>query len=686
MNSSEQIRPDHLKRSAIIYVRQSTTKQIEGNRESLELQYALRAKAKQLGWSDESISIIDADLGISGSSATGRVGFQEVVSRVSLGQIGIVFAYDATRLARNCSDWYQLLDLCGFRDCLIGDVDSVYDPSSVNGRLLLGLKGQISELELHTLRSRLNAGMLNKAKRGELVVDVPAGFVKGDAPGTIEMLPDREAQSRIALVFQLFLRLKSLGKVVRCLNRDQLLLPRRVRGGGICWREPTLSAVSSMLRNPTYAGAYAYGKTRFVPQTSAPHKRRKQRIDRDQWKVLIENHHHGYITWEEFMKIQEILENNHAEYHRKRSPGTAKSGAALLQGIVYCARCGHQMTIQYHPHAKYTCNFLYQQRRASVCAVIRADRIDRAVEQVFWKAIQPEELDFLEEAEARRAQETEGIRVAREQQLQRLRYQAELAERRYQECDPGNRLVAGALEERWEFALRALRAEEERLQREPLAASRPELTPKQRLAWQSAGASLRDLWNDGRLSAQQKKRVLRSLIQKVILQIVQPGLVSMRIVWRGGHVDTRSVSINVSSLDQLHNGAEIEERIVEMAMAGYSDEWIAYHLSKQGFRQSHLMYVSIGLVSRVRCRKRILRTRQAVAIPDGCLTLSQAKRRTRVTLNSLFELILDGRLAVKTTSKARHLLIPGDDATLKNIQQWVAAGPSPSCAQQGVST
>jgi DNA invertase Pin-like site-specific DNA recombinase len=241
MTSSELIKPEHLTRQAIIYVRQSTTKQARANRESLDLQYALRGKARQFGWPDESICVVDADVGLSGSSAEGRRGFKDLVSRVSLGQVGIVFAYDATRLARNCSDWYPLLDLCGFRNCLIGDTDSIYDPSSINGRLLLGLKGQISELELHTLRSRLQAGMLNKAQRGELIIDLPVGFLKGPGAGEIEKDPDQEVQSRIGLVFQQFLQVKSLGKVVRRLNQQQLLLPRRVRGGGVCWREPTVS-------------------------------------------------------------------------------------------------------------------------------------------------------------------------------------------------------------------------------------------------------------------------------------------------------------------------------------------------------------------------------------------------------------------------------------------------------------
>lgn len=381
MTTSGRIQPHHLTRQAIVYVRRSTPQQALQNRESLSLQYALRDRAIELGWPADQVVVIDSDLGMTGSTSRGRLGFQDLVSRVSLDQAGAVFAFDVTRLARNCSDWYQLLDLCGMRQCLIGDGDSLYDPSQIDGRLLLGLKGQISELELHTIRARLNAGMMNKAKRGELIVDLPVGYVKTE-DGRAEKHPDREVQSRVEPVFAKFLQLRSLGKVVRHFNRNRLLMPRRVRGGtGVCWKEPTKSSVSSMIRNPTYAGAYAYGKTRFVPQKSASHKRYKQRIDQDQWKVLIQNRHPAYVTWSQFMSIQKTLENNLARYNILNSSGAPREGAALLQGIVYCGRCGHQMTVQYRQAGQYRCNYLYQQRCLPVCLVTRSTIVDMVVSE-----------------------------------------------------------------------------------------------------------------------------------------------------------------------------------------------------------------------------------------------------------------------------------------------------------------
>lgn len=259
MNTSELITPDHLSRQALIYIRQSSPSQTITNQESLRLQYALRQRAAEFGWPPEAVAVIDADLGQTGSTAEGRRGFQDLVTRVTLGQVGIIFSYDVTRLSRNCSDWYQLLDLCGFRRCLIGDRDGIYDPASINGRMLLGLKGQISELELHTIKARLTAGLVNKARRGELALTLPVGLVR-DELGQVTKHPDAEVRSRIELVFSSFLQRRSLAKVMRHLTANDLPVPRRDRFGDVAWRRATVSSVGAILRNPAYAGAFAYGQ------------------------------------------------------------------------------------------------------------------------------------------------------------------------------------------------------------------------------------------------------------------------------------------------------------------------------------------------------------------------------------------------------------------------------------------
>src|SRR6266568_1316479 len=263
MNTSELVTPQHLQHKAIIYIRQSTPHQQISNQESLRLQYALHQRAQMLGWHPDDIEIIDADLGLTGASAQHRTGFQELVTKVSLGQVGIILSCEVTRLSRNCSDWYPLLDVCGYRGCLIADNDGIYDPGSANGRLLLGLKGQLSELELHTIRARMTAGLLNKAERGALALQLPVGLVR-DVTGTVRKEPHREVQDRLDLVFTTFLRVKSASKVLQFFNAHDLHLPRRDRFGDIIWKKPTVAAILQILKNPAYAGAFVYGKTRGV--------------------------------------------------------------------------------------------------------------------------------------------------------------------------------------------------------------------------------------------------------------------------------------------------------------------------------------------------------------------------------------------------------------------------------------
>jgi DNA invertase Pin-like site-specific DNA recombinase len=346
MNVSECITPFHRGRQAIIYIRQSTPHQTLTNQESLKLQYALRQRAEEYGWTPTSIEVIDADLGRTGSTTEGRQGFKDLVARVTLDQVGIIFAYDVTRLARNCTDWYQLLDLCGYRRCLVGDQDGIYDPATPNGRLILGLKGLIAELELHTLRARLTAGLLSKARRGELALSLPIGLVR-DALGRVLKHPDQEVQGRLELVFTTFLRIKAACRVVQFFNDRDLLLPRRARFGDLVWRRPTASAILSVLKNPAYAGAFVYGRTRAVPRADAPHRRVQKPLPMDQWKVCLRDKYPAYIGWDIFERIQAMVRDNYSEYDRNKSRGVPRPGKALLHGIVSCGECGHKMVVQY---------------------------------------------------------------------------------------------------------------------------------------------------------------------------------------------------------------------------------------------------------------------------------------------------------------------------------------------------
>jgi DNA invertase Pin-like site-specific DNA recombinase len=397
MNTSDLVQPRHLTRRAAIYVRQSSPHQVVSNKESQRLQYALRQRAEQLGWHEQDVDIVDVDLGKTAATTKGRIGFQEIVAQVALGKLGILLAYDATRLARNCAHWYQLLDLCGHHDCLIADRDGVYDPGSINGRLLLGLKGQISELELHTIRARLTAGILSKAERGELALTLPTGLQRLES-GQVIKHPDREVTERIELIFEKLLERKSLAKTVRWFNDEDLKIPRRDMQGEIHWKQATVASLGSMVKNPAYAGAFAYGRTRSKKSEDTGKNKQTTVLPLEQWRYLVRDQYPAYITWETYQSINQLLRDNYAEYHRNKTRGVPRDGKALLHGIAYCGECGHKMCVQYKGGTQYLCNHLRQQHGTPVCQRLRGDLLDDQVVQWFFEALSVAHIDSASQA------------------------------------------------------------------------------------------------------------------------------------------------------------------------------------------------------------------------------------------------------------------------------------------------
>jgi DNA invertase Pin-like site-specific DNA recombinase len=669
MNTSDLIQPNHLQRRAVIYLRQSSPTQVLKNQESTRLQYALRERALERGWHERDIMVIDNDLGRSGSTATERPGFQELVGLVSLGQVGIVFAYDATRLARNCTDWYQLLDLCGHFQCLVGDQDGIYDPATPNGRLILGLKGLISELELHTIRARLRAGMISKAERGELAIALPTGLVRLES-GQVVKEPNREIQDRITLVFQTVLELKSLTKVVGHFHKQRLKIPRRDKWGDIHWKQATAYVVSDIVKNPAYAGAYAWGRTRLVKSKKTG---RKQQIPlpRDQWRVCRRDQYPAYITWSDFETIETMLKDNYAEYKQRRTRGVPREGKALLQGIAYCGECGHKMIVQYKHTTQYICNFFKVQAAEAQCQRLPAAALDDHVERWFFEALSVAEIDLAARVLAEGDRTRDRVLAARRQEMERLQYQARLADRQFQRSDPDNRLVTAELERRWEEALRACREAEERLREEEAHAPCLSIPADLLEQLKDVGPHLPELWEQKLLQTSQKKRLLRALIEKVVLQRVATDKVRLRVVWRGGQSTTTDVRVPVSSFARLSDGKEIKNTILRLVREGQTDEQIAADLTANGHRSPSGGAIGARTVQQFRLTNRVLRcpNKSQPRRKPGYLTIPQLADKLKIRSDRIYRRVLEGSIIVAMDESMGCYLFPDKLSTLTQIGQ-----------------
>jgi DNA invertase Pin-like site-specific DNA recombinase len=672
MNPSECIQDNHRSRLAIIYIRQSTPHQAVYHQESLQLQYRLTERARACGWTPDRVRVLDADLGRSGRTTDGRPGFHELITLVTLEQVGILFAYDVTRLARNCTDWYQLLDLCGYRHCLVGDQDGVYDPATPNGRLILGLKGLISELELHTIRRRLTDGLLQKARRGELSQRLPAGLERDPLKQVVKH-PDQEVQGRLALVFDTFLRLGAMSRVVHFFNQHDLRVPRRDCFGEVVWRPATTQAIYGILQNPAYAGAFVRGRKRWV---SVAGKRVVRRTPVPQWPICVRDKYPAYITWDTFEKIQAMLHDNHSDYQSKHSRGVPRSGKGLLAGILYCGECGHKMNVHYRSGVYYACHFLRNKYQVGPgCQRVTAGPVDRHVACAFLEALAPAELDGYARALALGQQEAAQVRKAQQQQVDRLRYQAQLAERQFNRADPDNRLVAAELERRWEMTLRELRAAEEAWQREaPSPDPVPALDPETRQAVAEAGVRITQMWEENRLSLARQKALLRCLVDKVVVQRLTADTVQIRIVWKGGDTSTAAVSVPTASWSGLSGAKEIEAAIVRMASQGKSDREIARELTRQGGRSPRTSGVSAHMVLRIRLRQRVLRDRRQSATRcfPGYLTVAQLASRLGVSPFSIYARIASGKIEIAKHAEWKRYLFPDVPRTITMVQQLLA--------------
>lgn len=674
----------HQQRLAYIYVRQSSPKQVAQNKESQAYQYRLQQRAIELGWAASRIRVIDSDLGRSGSEATGRTGFQELIAAVSLGQVGIVFGYEVSRLARNNQDWYHLLDLAAICGTLIADNDGVYDPRQYNDRLLLGLKGTMSEAELHLLRQRLEAGRLNQVQRGAYRQTLPTGLLRLPNHSVVKD-PDEQVRHVLELLFAKFAELGSVGKVVRYLRHQKILLPRRQSAGpqahDLLWKVASESAVTDILTNPAYAGAFAYGRRQgdnMLRQSGRPASGRRRKALTD-WIYLQQDVYPAYISWEQYLANQERIRQNGLRFdeQRQRAQGIARNGAGLLQGLVVCGHCGHHMQIVYKRTPRYQCRG--PMRTAAVkceCNSVRAPVVDAVAVQAFFEALQPAQLDALETLLAQQQADRNRLERQWQEQLRRVQYNAHLAQRQYAAVDPANRLVAAELERRWETELQQLRQTEEDYRHFQQTPARAPLPPALREIFQDLHHRLPDLWP--RLSHSQQKELLRSLLQQVIIRHPAPDQVEIRLVWISGcFTDVQRVTPihreqAVSHYDQLVH------RVQTLWQLGQPDEQIAQQLTDEGFHSARSPHVTALSVMKIRLAHQWYRPFEQLrgaAQVDGLWTIPGLAQQLGVNDSTIYRFITAKGIIpaeyVKREPQTGRYLIQQDDILLAKLRQHV---------------
>ena len=584
---TDKINERHLSRSAFVYIRQSTLQQVRNNTESGRRQYALEGRARELGFA--SVIVIDDDLGISGTGSRERPGFARLLTAVCNGEVGAVFALEASRLARNNRDWHHLIDLCVLTETVVVDAEGVYDPRLLNDRMLLGLKGTMSEFEIGILRQRAQEAYRGKVQRGEVMTLVPLGYERCGAGG-IEMTPDRQIQEAVRSLFQRFETMGTLRQALLWYHQEQITFPRRRRVHGVTtveWRLPDYQQLLRTLKNPTYAGAFAHGKSRSQTKIVSGRSRKSfgRRVPLDQWAVLIKDHHEGYITWERYMKNLERLKANSTKAHAAHT-GAPRSGSAMLSGLLRCAKCGLKLSVAYrggHGHnGRYQCLTGIREQGKPVCQSFAAFRVDQAVEAEVLKACERFGVEASIQAITETNSDIEQKRRLLEIALEKARYDVDRARRQYDAVDPANRLVAAELETRWNLALTNAAEAEKRLT--STVGAREPLSQEQRDKILSLGANLKLLWDDPRAPLDLKKRILRTAIREIAVQADDAsGKMGLVIHWAGG-VHTR-LHVQKNRCGRNKNAAsEATVDLVQQLARGWPDKYIAQILNRIGSR------------------------------------------------------------------------------------------------------
>jgi DNA invertase Pin-like site-specific DNA recombinase len=660
------IQGNHIDRLALIYVRQSTMQQVERHQESTRLQYGLVSRATQLGWPSQRVVVIDEDLGRSATTTVGRPGFQRLVAEVGLDHVGIVLGIEMSRLARSNRDWHQLLEICALFGTLIGDLDGIYDPSDYNDRLLLGLKGTMSEAELHILKRRMLEGKRAKARRGELGMQVPMGYIRRPS-GEVIKDPDEQAQDTIEMVFNLFKRYGTLNAVLQHFVRNGIQMPSRVRSGPakgeLKWVRPNRQTLSNILHNPIYAGAYVYGRRPTVAKKKKPGRPSTGRTVAKfgQWEVLLKDRLPSYITWDQFEKNKCQLESNTIQ-----GAGAPRNGPSLLSGLLICGRCGMRMSTQYSNNGnglRYQCCRLMVDYGEPLCQSLSGKPLDELTTTIVLQSLEPAALEIslkvAEDLEAERRQ----MRSHWEKKLERARYTVERAFRQYNAVEPENRLVARSLEKQWEEALVAeeeLKMEYERF----LSQQASPLSEEERESIRQLAIDIPKIWNADSTTPSERQMIVRQLIDRIIVTVQgETEKVSVEYRWAGGHKTQASLIRPVARLEQLSYYHDLLKRVADLNTKKKSAKAIAHILNEEGWRPAKRRdtfntYMVHSLLSRqgLRSSKR-KRPSDEIIKKTNEWTIRELSQKIGMPEPTLYSWVKKGRLKSQRVKSAGHTVL-----------------------------
>ena len=670
MNSEghQKVTTSHLKRNAYLYVRQSTVRQVIENTESTQRQYALRQRAVALGWPNDRVIVIDTDLGQSGASAVDREGFQKLVAEVGMGHAGIVLGLEVSRLARNSTDWHRLLEICALTDTLILDEDGIYDPAHFNDRLLLGLKGTMSEAELHVLRARLRGGIINKARRGELHCRLPVGFVY-DSGGRVVLDPDKQVQESVRLLFATFARTGAAHATLKYFRQEKLLFPTRLGVGAskgeLAWTPLSLARTASILHNPWYAGAYAFGRNRWRKSPDGGRRSRRERLPRAEWLALLRDAHPAYISWEEYERIDQRLQASAKSLGWERGRESPREGPALLQGRTICGLCGCRMSVHYNTRRtgqlipNYVCCGHGRLLGDGSCQSILGTEIDAAVGKLLVETVTPMALEMtlaIQQEIAARLDEADGLR---HRQVERAQYEADYARRRYMQVDGANRLVADSLEAEWNAKLRALSEAQEEYQRQH-EADRLAVGKDERQRILALVTDFPAVWRDPNTPQRERKRMLALLIEDITL--IKRREITVEIRFRGGATTTLTLPRPLTPHQLRATHPEVRQQI-DALLDEYTNAQVANQLNKQQMRTGTGESFDAVSVQWVRFSAKLKSLKERL-LEAGWLTSKQVAAQLGVSLSTVSSLRNKGRLKGRICSdKGEWLYWPSDIPT-----------------------